>query len=146
MQGMNTMGFEHNILSRRKLTTSIAADAAAIALAIGGYAIAGAGSSNGASAGANAATAATVVPFHRGQPSPSKVVGQVPANFRPGTGTIITGTAANKAEAAAVAAYPGGTVDRVVLLSNGEYNVHIIAVNWPHHVFVSNNFKVVGAE
>jgi hypothetical protein len=33
-----------------------------------------------------------------------------------------------------------------VLLSNGEYNVHIIGVNWPHHVFVSTNFKVVGAE
>jgi hypothetical protein len=24
--------------------------------------------------------------------------------------------------------------------------VHIIAVNWPHHVFVSQDFKVVGAE
>jgi hypothetical protein len=70
----------------------------------------------------------------------------VPANFSPGTGTIITGTAANKAKAAALAAYPGGTVNRVVLLSNGEYNVHIIGVNWPHHVFVSTNFKVVGAE
>jgi hypothetical protein len=45
-----------------------------------------------------------------------------------------------------VAAYAGGTVDRVVLLSVGEYNVHIIAVSWPHHVFVSNNFKVLGTE
>jgi hypothetical protein len=71
---------------------------------------------------------------------------QVPANFQPGAGTIITGTAANKAKAAATAAYPGGTVNRVVLLSNGEYNVHIIGVNWPHHVFVDKNFKVVGAE
>jgi hypothetical protein len=33
-----------------------------------------------------------------------------------------------------------------VLLSDGEYNVHMIAVNWPHHVFVSKDFKVVGAE
>jgi len=33
-----------------------------------------------------------------------------------------------------------------VLLSNGEYNVHIIAVSWPHHVFVSKSFKVLGAE
>jgi hypothetical protein len=33
-----------------------------------------------------------------------------------------------------------------VLLSNGEYNVHMIAVSWPHHVFVDKNFKVVGAE
>jgi hypothetical protein len=130
------------ILSGRKLTTSIAAGAAAIALASGGYAIADSGSSSSA----NAATAGKVIPFHRGQPSPATVVGQVPANFQPGTGTIITGTAANKAKAAALAAYPGGTVNRVVLLSNGEYNVHIIAVNWPHHVFVSKDFKVVGAE
>jgi hypothetical protein len=24
--------------------------------------------------------------------------------------------------------------------------VHIIGVNWPHHVFVNQSFKVVGAE
>ena len=78
--------------------------------------------------------------------APSKVVGQVPANWSAGTGTIVTGTAADKAKAAALAAYPGGTVNRVVQLSNGEYNVHMIGVNWPHHVFVSKDFKVVGAE
>jgi hypothetical protein len=33
-----------------------------------------------------------------------------------------------------------------VQLSNGEYNVHIIGVNWPHHVFVNQGFQVVGAE
>jgi hypothetical protein len=33
-----------------------------------------------------------------------------------------------------------------VLLSDSEYNVHIIGINWPHHVFVNQNFKVVGAE
>jgi hypothetical protein len=70
----------------------------------------------------------------------------VPANFNPGSGKIITGTAADKAKAAALASYPGVTVNRVVLLSNGEYNVHIIGVNWPHHVFVNQDFKVVGAE
>jgi hypothetical protein len=129
-------------LSRRKLTTSIAAGVAAIALATGGYAIANSGSSSSA----NAATAGKVIPFQRGEPSPATKVGQVPPNFSPGTGTIITGTAANKAKAAALAAYPGGTVNRVVRLSNGEYNVHMIGVNWPHHVFVSTNFKVVGAE
>jgi hypothetical protein len=73
-------------------------------------------------------------------------VGQIPAGFRDGSGTIVTGNAANRAKAAALAAYPGGTVDRVALLSDGEYNVHIIGVNWPHHVFVNASFKVVGAE
>jgi hypothetical protein len=136
------VAFKHRILSSSKLTRSIAAGTAAIAVAIGGYAIAESGSSSGA----NAAASGKVIPFHRGQPSAATQVGQVPANFSPGTGTIITGSAANKAKAAALAAYPGGTVNRVVLLSNGEYNVHMIAVNWPHHVFVNQNFKVVGAE
>jgi hypothetical protein len=139
------MTLKQTILSRRKLTMSIAAGATAIVLATGGYAIADASSSNGAS-GSASATSGKVIPFHRGQPGSSKVVGQVPASFSAGTGTIVTGTAANKAKAAAVAAYPGGTVNRVVLLSDGEYNVHIIGVNWPHHVFVSKDFKVVGAE
>ena len=30
-------------------------------------------------------------------------------------------------------------------LSNGEYEVHKAGVNWPHHVFVNQDFKVVGA-
>jgi hypothetical protein len=136
------MTLKHRIWSRRKLTTSIAAGTAAIAVAIGGFAIADSGSSSSA----NAATAGKVIPFQQGQPSPATKVGQVPASFTAGTGKIITGTAADKAKAAAVAAYPGGTVNRVVLLSDGQYNVHIIGVNWPHHVFVNQNFKVVGAE
>ena len=37
-------------------------------------------------------------------------------------------------------------VDRVVKLSNAEYEVHQIGVNWPHHIFVNQDFKVVGAE
>jgi hypothetical protein len=136
------MNFTRAILSRRKLTAFIAAGIAALAVAIGGYAIADSGSSSSATA----ATAGKVIPFHRGQPSPATKVGQVPANFKPGAGTIVTGTAANRAKAAALAAYPGGTVNRVVRLSDGEYNVHMIGVNWPHHVFVNQSFKVVGAE
>jgi hypothetical protein len=127
---------------RRKLTTAIATGAAAIAVAVGGFAIADSGSSSSA----NAATTGKVIPFQQGQPSPATKVGQVPSSFTAGTGKIITGTAADKAKAAAVAAYPGGTVNRVVLLSDGQYNVHIIGVNWPHHVFVDQSFKVVGAE
>ena len=140
---MDTMNLKHRILSRRKLAALIAAGTAAIVATSVGYAIANSGSGGSS---ANAATAGKVIPFQRGQPSPATKVGQVPANFSPGTGTIITGTAANKAKAAALAAYPGGIVNRVVRLSNGEYNVHIIGVNWPHHVFVDQSFKVIGAE
>jgi hypothetical protein len=98
-----------------------------------------------ASSGSSASSAAKVVPFQRGAPSTSKTVGQIPANYSQGSGTIVSGTAANKATEAALAAYPGGVVDRVVQLSNGEYEVHNIGVNWPHHVFVNQNFQVVGA-
>ena len=140
------MTLRTKIFSRHKLRTSIAAGVTAVALATGGYAIADSGASSSASSSASATNAAKVIPFKRGAPSPATVVGQVPSSFKAGTGTIVTGTAANKAKAAAVAAYPGGTVNRVVLLSNGQYNVHIIGVNWPHHVFVDQNFKVIGAE
>ena len=98
------------------------------------------------SSGSATSPAAKVIPFQRGAPATSKQVGQIPANYTEGSGTIVSGTAANKATEAALAAYPGGVVDRVVKLSNGEYNVHYIGVNWPHHVFVSQDFKVIGAE
>ncbi len=98
------------------------------------------------SGGAAASSAAGVIPFKPGVPTTSKQIGQIPANYSQGSGTIVSGTTANKATEAALAAYPGGVVDRVVQLSNGEYEVHNIGVNWPHHVFVNQNFKVVGAD
>jgi hypothetical protein len=87
-----------------------------------------------------------VVPFQRGAPSTSKQDGQVPAADSQGSGTIVSGTKAYTATKAALAVYPGGIVDRVVKLSSGEYEVHNIGVNWPHHIFVNQNFKVVGAD
>ncbi|MDX6433935.1 MAG: hypothetical protein QOE54_6301 [Streptosporangiaceae bacterium] len=95
--------------------------------------------------GGKSSSAAGVIPFQRGAPATSKKVGQIPANYTEGSGTIVSGTTANKATEAALAAYPGGVVDRVVKLSNGEYEAHNIGVAWPHHVFVSQDFKVVGA-
>ena len=91
-------------------------------------------------------TSSKVIPFMRGAPSTSKQVGQVLANYKQGSGTIVSGTTASKATKAALAAYPGGVVDRVVNLSNGEYEVHNIGVNWPHHIFVNQSFKVIGAD
>ena len=98
------------------------------------------------SGGSAAATAATVIPFQKGTATTSKQVGQIPASYSQGSGTIVSGTAATRATEAALAAYPGGIVDRVVKLSNGEYEVHNIGVDWPHHIFVNKDFKVVGAE
>ena len=96
--------------------------------------------------GGSASSAAGVIPFQPGAPTTSKQVGQIPSNYSQGSGTIASGTTANKATKAALAAYPGGIVDRVVKLSNGEYEVHNIGVNWPHHIFVNKNFKVIGAD
>jgi hypothetical protein len=98
------------------------------------------------SGGSAASSTAMVVPFKRGAPSTAKKVGRIPANFTQGSGTIVAGTAATKATEAALAAYPGGVVNRVVKLGNGDYNVHYIGVNWPHHIFVNQTYKVIGAE
>jgi hypothetical protein len=35
---------------------------------------------------------------------------------------------------------------RVVELGNGDYEVHNIGVNWPHHIFVNQDFQVIGAD
>jgi hypothetical protein len=67
------------ILSRHKLTKSIATGATVIVLAGGGSAVANSGSSSSANAGTK--------------------VAQVPVNLSPETDTIITGAAASKAKA-----------------------------------------------
>ena len=56
--------------------------------------------------------------------------------YKQGSGTIVSGTTATKATEASLSSYAGGVVDRVVRLSNGDYEVHNIGTNWPHHVFV----------
>lgn len=99
----------------------------------------------GGDGGAAAAEAAGVIPFQQGTPSPAKWVGQIP-DYTEGEGTIVSGTTADKATKAAQAVVPGGINDRVVQLSGGEYEVHNSSVNWPHHVFVSRDFKVLGYE
>jgi membrane-bound inhibitor of C-type lysozyme len=94
----------------------------------------------------NSSTASEVIFYQKGTSGSTKKVGQIPPDYTQGQGTIVSGTDADQATEAALAAYPGGIVDRVVQLSNGEYEVHNIGVNWPHHVFVSQDFKVIGAD
>jgi hypothetical protein len=78
------------------------------------------------------------VPLPAGRPDPG--------DLQPGAGTIVGGETANEAIEAALASYPGGIVDRVVKLTNGEYEVHNIGVNWPHHIFVNQDLKVIEAD
>ena len=54
---------------------------------------------------------------------------------------IVGGTVANTAAEAALAAYAGGVVDRVVRLSKAKYEVHNIGVNWPHHIFINQDSR-----
>lgn len=98
------------------------------------------------SRGSAPAWAGTVIPFRRGAPSAAKSAGRVPGGYKEGSGTIVGGIAAGKATRAALTVYAGGIVDRVVRLGSGEYEVHNIGVNWPHHIFVTGAFKVVGAD
>lgn len=86
-----------------------------------------------------------VLPADPGTPGPTKSVGTIPSDYTQGEGTIVSGATAYAAVTAALAVYPGGVVDRVVELSAGNYEVHNIAVLWPHHVFETKQFKVTGA-
>jgi membrane-bound inhibitor of C-type lysozyme len=86
-----------------------------------------------------------VIAYSKGKQGSSEQVGQIPADYTQGSGTLATGTTADKATEAALAAYPGGIVDRVVELGGGDYEVHYIGVNWPHHIFVNQSFQVIGA-
>ncbi len=87
-----------------------------------------------------------VIPYTKGEKGSTQRVGQIPSDYSQGSGTIVSGAAADKAIEAALAAYPGGVVDRVVAIGDGDYEVHYIGVNWPHHIFVDQNFQVIGAD
>jgi hypothetical protein len=96
-------------------------------------------------AGSTANPGGQVIAFSKGTQGASEQVGTIPADYNQGSGTLASGTTADKATEAALAAYPGGVVDRVVELGNGDYEVHYIGVNWPHHIFVNSSFQVIGA-
>jgi hypothetical protein len=86
-----------------------------------------------------------VIAYSKGTQGASETVGTIPSDYTQGAGTLASGTTADKATEAALAAYPGGVVDRVVELGDGDYEVHYIGVNWPHHIFVNSSFQVIGA-
>lgn len=95
--------------------------------------------------GAAVGKADGVLPSVPGQAAPTTVVGGIPCDYTEGAGTVISGEQAYRAVEAAQAVYPGGVVDRVVELSEGNYEVHNFAILWPHHVFETSNYKVMGA-
>jgi hypothetical protein len=86
-----------------------------------------------------------VLPADPGVPGPDTSVGVIPSDYTEGSGTIVSGAQAYAAVRAEQALFPGGIVDRVVELSAGNYEVHNISILWPHHVFLTQHFKVTGA-
>jgi hypothetical protein len=81
----------------------------------------------------------------RGQPAEKKSVGNPPADYVEGEGTIVGPAEADRAIVAALTAYPNGVINRVVKVNPTTYEAHHIGVAWPHHIFVSTDFKYLGA-
>ena len=118
----------------------IAGVAALAAIAFGASAIAGA---NKSSTGGRAGFAAARGGMPPGGAPPQGMHGGPPPGA-PGMGTPVTGEAASKARAAALARYPG-TVERVEATPDGHYVVHVIRSNGSEvHVLLDKQFKVVG--
>jgi hypothetical protein len=109
--------------------------AGAVAAVAAGGLLAGCGSSTSSTTTANPSNAAAT--------APSASSGQQ-QGVPPGMGTTVRGAAADKAKAAATAKYPG-TVERVMQLPDGSYEVHVITKSGGEvHVKVSKAFQVTG--
>ncbi|MEY9861094.1 hypothetical protein ABH935_006734 [Catenulispora sp. GAS73] len=90
-------------------------------------------------------TASTdVTAVHQGQQNASQSYGTIPTDYTEGQGTIVGAGTANQAVQTALQKYPGGIVDRVVQLPDGDYEVHDIGTNI-HHIFENSSFQVIGA-
>jgi len=90
-------------------------------------------------------TASTdVAAVHQGQQNTSQSYGTIPSDYTEGQGTIVGAGTANQAVQTALQKYPGGIVDRVVQLPDGDYEVHDIGTNI-HHIFEDSDFQVIGA-
>jgi hypothetical protein len=84
-----------------------------------------------------------VTALQQGQQNTSQSYGTIPS-YTEGQGTIVGATTADEAVTTALKQYPGGVVDRVVQLANGDYEVHDIGTNI-HHIFENSSFQVIGA-
>jgi hypothetical protein len=111
---------------------AIAGSAAALAL---GALLAGCGGSS------QTTSTTTAVPAAATSSAPSGAQATPP-----GFGKAVTGTAADKAKAAALAKYPG-TAERVLQVADGSYVVHVLRTSGGEvHVKVSKAFAVTGTE
>lgn len=102
-------------------------------------------------AASTSATASTSV----ATPSPSAPAqGTAPVNPNPGDlskpqrsdETLLTGDTAAKVKAAALAKYPGATIQRLETDSDGVYEAHIVSGGKPLIVQVGKDFAVTGTQ
>ena len=91
------------------------------------------------------------------QPRPATTAATAPSQGGAGTGDpsqpqrpdeeLLTGTTADKVEAAALAKYPGATVVRIETDSDGVYEAHLTTADGqPVTVEVDKSFTVTGTE
>ena len=110
------------------------------------------GTANAQTSTSTTAAPSTAAPAQQGPPN-----GQPPANFDPTKGghvangiteALLTGDTADKVRAAALAAVPGGTVQRVENDAEGSpYEAHMTKADGTHvTVKVDSNFKVTSTE
>jgi len=85
-----------------------------------------------------------VTAMQKGQQNTSQSYGTIPTDYTEGQGTIVGASTTDEAVEAALQKYPGGIVDRVVQLADGDYEVHDIGTNI-HHVFENSSLQVIGA-
>jgi uncharacterized membrane protein YkoI len=121
----------------KRLRTWLVVGAATVGAALGGATIAGAATgSSGSSSSTTAAAVAT-----NNAPNPATV------SHGPGE-TLLTGTTADKAKAAALAAVPGGTIIRVETDSAGSpYEAHVTKADGTQvTVKIDTAFKVTATQ
>ena len=110
------------------------------------------GTANAQTSTSTTAAPSTAAPAQQGPPN-----GQPPATFDPTKGghvangiteALLTGDTADKVKAAALAAVPGGTVQRVENDAEGSpYEAHMTKADGTHvTVKVDSNFKVTSTE
>lgn len=126
-----------------RMTKQMKAGAAGGALLLSGLAIGAAVVGNSAASAAGGATTASSIASgladHDRGFDPSKSV-------RPDE-HLLTGATASKVRAAALAKYPGATIQRVETDSDGVYEAHIVTkAGQPVIVQVGKNFTVTGTD
>lgn len=128
----------------------IAATAIAVGLAVGAVGIGNAATSGSTAAADTAATTTQqTAATQSGAPTTAPPRGMDPSALTNGPGeTLLTGTTAAKVTAAAKAAVPGGTIDRVETDAQGAaYEAHVTKADGTHVIVTfDENFDVVSTD